>query len=61
MVTSSMKIGNGKKIPIKVGLMLPKDNIYLKPTIGFATSASACSIALERVAKEQLLINVNWR
>lgn len=40
---------------VKIGLMMPNVDTTLKYRMGFATTASAASIALERVHREQLL------
>jgi len=40
---------------IKLGLMMPNEDPYLKHKMGFSTSASAVTIALDRVRREQLL------
>ncbi len=45
---------------IKIGLMIPKDNAILKPTIGYGTSAGAITLAMEKIDEEHLLDNVNF-
>ncbi len=45
---------------IKVGLMLPKTNAYLKPAVGFGTSAGAITLALQRIRDEKLLEGANF-
>ncbi len=45
---------------VKVGLVLPKDNVALRPTIGFGTSAGAITLALQRIQEEKLLEGANF-
>ncbi len=45
---------------IKVGLILPKENVALKPTIGFGTTAGAITLALRRIKDEKLLEGANF-
>lgn len=54
---SSLSVG----VKVKIGLMLPKEDPYLKPKIGFGTSAGAVRIAINRIRKEHLLDSVEWR
>ena len=46
-------------VKVKIGMMLPKESVILKPTIGYGRSAGALTLALKRVESEQLLNNVN--
>ena len=41
--------------------MLPEGAADLEDSIGFASSAGAVVLALERIAKEQLLPDIEWR
>ncbi len=52
--------GEGERVAVKVGLLLPKENPYLLQKMGYATSAAAVSIALDRVNQEKLLPQVDW-
>ena len=45
---------------LAVGMMLPKDNPLLKPTVGFGTSAGAITLAIQRINQEHLLDGANW-
>ncbi len=45
---------------IKVGLVLPKENVALKPTVGFGTTAGAITLALQRIKEEKLLEGANF-
>ena len=46
---------------IRVGLMFPKDIPLLEDKIGFASSAGAIPIALDRIQREGLLPGAQWR
>ncbi len=41
--------------------MLPKDHEILKPQIGFATSAGAITIAIQKIKEEGLLENAIFK
>jgi hypothetical protein len=46
---------------IKVGMLFPLHDPIYAPLEGYANSASAVTIALDRIEKEQLLpANTNW-
>jgi hypothetical protein len=51
---------DGDRIPIKVGMLMPFNNEELNPNIGFSTSASAITIALDRIKAEHLLDQIDW-
>lgn len=46
---------------LRIGLLLPFDDPYLKPYMGYETSASAVTIALDKIYEEQLLPGANIR
>ncbi len=50
-----------KTYEVKIGMILPKENVYLKPTVGFGTSAGALTIAIERIKREHLLDGANFK
>jgi hypothetical protein len=45
---------------VKVGILIPRFDPDLKDQMGYATTASAVTLALDRVKKEQLLPTVNF-
>ena len=47
--------------PIKMGLMMVTNRTDLESTIGYATSAGAVVIALDRIKSEQLLYGADIR
>lgn len=46
---------------LRIGLLLPFDDPYLKPLVGYETSAGAVTVALDRIKHEQLLDGANVR
>jgi len=53
--------GQIKPYDLTVGVMLPFDDPYLKPLMGYETSAGAVTLALDRVKRENLLPGANIR
>lgn len=52
----------GDKITITIGMLLPQSNdTEFKQQIGYGTSASALTIAIETIQKEQLLPTVQFK
>uniref|UniRef100_A0A914UU88 Guanylate cyclase n=1 Tax=Plectus sambesii TaxID=2011161 RepID=A0A914UU88_9BILA len=45
---------------ITVGMLMVNEDEYLQPVLGFSTTASAVTIALDRINKEHLLDDVDW-
>lgn len=46
---------------VRIGMMFPFDDPYLKSLIGYETSAGAVTVALDRVRDEKLLPGANFR
>jgi len=57
----SLTLGQIKPYDLTIGVMLPFDDPYLKPLMGYETSAGAITLALDRVKRENLLPGANFR
>ena len=53
-------LNGAERVTVRIGLMLPKDDSYLKPQIGYGTSAGAVRLAIDQIKQDQLLDNVDW-
>ncbi|TKR69726.1 hypothetical protein L596_021844 [Steinernema carpocapsae] len=45
---------------VKIGMLIPKTSPELIPLVGYGRSASAVTLAMDRLAREQLLPGVNF-
>lgn len=46
---------------LRIGVLLPFEDPYLKPLVGYETSAGAVTVALDRIKEERLLPGANIR